>query len=207
MSVCICPSVPVDVQKQLIQNIINDPEWNMLCLQDMYNAGNSLEDIAQVIPFRGGPCARSMRCCGMCTRKCYHRCIQDCLHRLYMWRHMATYENAPLAIKLLATQKFETLEDLSWVVSDIISQSTNTQLKQFMESEGLRPEENPYKMDYSPQYAIDLNTGKRQVNTQTGELGVLEWPKSGLCPYCMPNATVDRRYVRRATAPKGTVLK
>lgn len=199
MSICTCPSVPEDVQKQLIQNIIADPDWNLLCLQDMYNAGNSLEDIAQVIPFRGGPCARSVRCCGQCTHQCYHRCIQDCLHRLYMWRHMVQNtpaDRVPLSIRLIVNQKFESLEDLSWVVGDIVSRKANAQLREFMKQEGMRPEENPYKMDYAPSEAIDPSTGRRAVNAQTGEIQIRRWPETGLCPYCLPNVLVDRRYTR-----------
>lgn len=205
MSTCKCPSVPEEQQKALVQSLLNDHEWSLLSLQDMANAGNTLEDIIQVVPFRGEPCKRSMKCCGQCTRQCSNRCIQDCLHRLYMWRKL--YENTPamereklpLNIRMIVVQKFNNHEELSWAIGDILSRKTNSELKEYMENASLRPEENPYKIDYAPQVEIDLHTGKRIVDPDTGELHILEWPRSGLCPFCLPRVTVDRRVGRKST--------
>lgn len=202
MSTCKCPDIPKELQETLVKSLLNDHEWSLLSLQDMANAGNSLEDIAQVVPFRGGPCVRSMKCCGQCTRQCNHRCIQDCLHRLYMWRKL--YENTPaterellpLNIRMIVSQQFDTHEELSWAVGEIISRKTNSKLKEYMTDASLRPEENPYKIDYAAQVEVDAETGKRIVDPGTGELHILEWPRSGLCPYCLPRVTVDRRFNR-----------
>lgn len=213
MSVCTCPIVGIDgiedgQHKKSVARFLEDlaPDgvyaksgWNFLSLLDMANAGNSKADISEVVPFRGGPCTRSLRCCGACTRRCKRRCVQDCLHRLYMWNQLVAstpleeLHQLPLNIRLIVNQKFESHEHLSWVVSEIISSSTNTTLKEYMKHESLRPEENPYKLDYAPQIEVDPSTGRRICNPATGELRVAEWPQTGLCPHCLPNNTMDGR--------------
>lgn len=208
MSICNCPVVGIDgiedsKQKQLVEEFLkNSDGWSLLSLIDMYKAGNSLEDINQVVPFRGGPCNRSMRCCGVCTRQCYSRCIQDCLHRLYMWQKLVDStpsterDKLPLNLRMIVTQKFETLKDLSWVVGEILSQTSNSVLKEYMRNENLYPKDNPYKIDYAPQVELDSSTGKRKCNPATGELIIADWPRTGLCPYCLPDVTIDGRIAR-----------
>lgn len=174
--------------------------WNLLSLQDMYNAGNSIEQISEVIPFRSEECRRSKRCCGLCTRQCKYRCVQDSLHRLAMWKMLvensteAQMSNIPLGIRMITQMHFETPEDLSWNVGEIISQNSNTRLKEYMKDEKLRPEENPYKIDYAPQAEVDPQSGKRVVNPTNGHINIIPWPASGLCPFCLPNNTIDRRH-------------
>ena len=81
-----------------------------------------------------------------------------------------------------------------------MSRNTNAKLKAHMVQEGLRPEENPYKMNYAPSVEIDFTTGKRKCDPVTGELSILAWPKSGLCPFCLPSVTVDGRVRRKKFA-------
>ena len=201
--ICHCPHKAPQLQLDLEKMYLNDHEWSLLSLQSMYEAGNSLEEITEVVPFRRPTCTRSLKCCGVCTRQCYSRCIQDCLHRVYMWRKMVEsaseeqLRNIPQSIKYVVNQKFETLEDLSWVVGEIISRNSNSKLKSYMSSAQLRPEENPYKLDYAPTPSINPMTGKREVDHTTGSIKILQWPESGLCPYCLPRVTVDRRYMPR----------
>ena len=207
MSICNCPIVDPEKQKTLVldflKSVQSNPKWNLLSLIDMYNSGNSMSSIEEVIPFRGGACNRSMRCCGMCTRICYTRCIQDCLHRLYMWRELVEStpsterEKLPLNLRMIVSQKFETLEDLSWVVGEILSKHKNTELREYMKNAKIGNNNNPYKLDYSPKVDIDPITGRRRVDPITGELHILAWPTTGLCPYCLPNVTVDRRVYKR----------
>lgn len=216
MSVCDCPIVGIDgmedsKQKQLVAGFLKSlapdgiyakSDWNLLSLVDMAKAGNDIKTISEVIPFRGGPCARSMKCCGVCSRRCKHRCVQDCLHRLYMWNKMVEStpsterEKIPLNIRLIVNQKFDSHEHMSWVVSEILSQNTNSNLKEYMKNESLRPEENPYKIDYAPQVEVDPSTGKRRCDHATGELVIADWPRTGLCPYCLPGVTIDGRIAR-----------
>lgn len=207
MSVCMCPHIGIDgiedpIQRKRVDSFIKSISsdgvlassgWSLLELASIADNGMDIHTILDTIPFRGGPCNRTTRCCGCCTRKCYNRCIQDCLHRLYIWKNTPE-EVLPFGAKLAIHQKFESHRHLSWVVSEVISGSSNTKLKEYMVNEHIRPEENPNKMDYSPRPEIDPNSGKRRVNPISGELSFLEWPKSGLCPYCLPAITVDRRY-------------
>lgn len=216
MSVCNCPVVGIDgiddsKQKQFVANFLNSLaangnyakcDWSLLSLTDMANAGNDLQTINDVIPFRGGPCARTMRCCGVCTRRCRHRCVQDCLHRLFMWNKLVENTPAterdklPLNLRLIVNQEFESHEHMSWVVGEIINRCTNSSLKEYMENESLLATENPYKIDYAPQVQVDPNTGKRKCNPDTGELCIDHWPKTGLCPHCLPDVTIDGRTAR-----------
>lgn len=204
MSRCVCPKVDACTYEQLVQLFVNDKDWDLLKLQDMYNAGNSLKSIMEVVPFRNSECTRTDKCCGVCTRRCHSRCIQDCLNRLYMWRQMvkatpaSQYEQIPLAIRMIVEQDFETLYDLSWCVGEIISRNSNATLQKYMEEQKMYPAENPYKLDYAPRYDVDECTGKRKVDS-SGRIQILEWPKSGLCPFCLPNVIIDRSVFRRGS--------
>lgn len=204
MSICSCvPKKPGSDQwnswTQLEQQLLNDPEWSLLSLVDAAMTGSSLEVIQDSIPFRKHHCRRSMKCCGMCTRQCKTRCVQDSLHRLYTWRKIVEStpeelkDQLPLGVQLIVKQKFDTAEQLAWAVGEIISAVHNTELQQYMKQNNILHVDNPNKMDYSPQPAIDLQTGKRIVDPQTGEIKFRLWPESGLCPYCLPNNEVDRR--------------
>ena len=187
------------VAREFLATYPERDNWNLLNLQDLYNAGNSIGHISELLPFRSEECRRSKRCCGLCTRQCKYRCVQDSLHRLSMWRMLV--ENTPederdkiaLGIRMIALMHFETPEDLSWNVGEIISRNSNTKLKEYMENEKLRPEENPYKIDYAPQAEVDPKSGKRITDPISGNISILSWPTSGLCPFCLPNNTIDRR--------------
>lgn len=178
-------------------------DWNLMSLKDMSEAGNTLVDIAQVVPFRGGQCPRTRRCCGDCVRQCYIRCVQDCLHRLWVWNQMvqatpeSEQERIPLAIRLIVKQKFASHRHLSWCVGEILSRKTNMHLKEYMERADLNNLTHPYRNDYGPTVALDPHTGRRMVNPVTGEIQLHHWPESGLCPYCLPNVTIDRHYVKK----------
>lgn len=209
MSTCVCPAIPKEKYDSLVKLFVNDKSWDLLKLQDMYNAGNTLKDIMEVIPFRNDECTRSKRCCGVCTRQCHSRCMQDCLNRLYMWRMMVATtpeDRVPLAIRMIVKQDFETLYDLSWCVGDIVSRNANAELKKYMVDNNMYPGENPYKLDYSPRVDIDEKTGKRKVDPVSGAIHYLDWPKSGLCPFCLPKVIIDRGkrkygYVANASNP------
>lgn len=217
MSVCNCPTTGLDgidskEHKQKVADFLHglapdgklaDSDWCLLSITDMARAGNDIQTICESVPFRGGPCARSMRCCGVCSRQCYHRCVQDCLHRLYMWKQLVAStpsterEKLPLNLRMIVTQKFESHRQLSWVVGEILSRNTNSNLKEYMHNEQIHRNQNPYKIDYAPQVEIDPRTGKRVCDARTGELHILAWPSTGLCPFCLPDVTVDGRVARR----------
>lgn len=219
MSICICPvqdrgGIKSPQQKALVESFLRNigaPEhiqWSLLDLKTMAEAGNSLEEIQTVVPFRGGPCSRTTHCCSVCTRRCKQRCIQDCLTRLSMWKQTvestpeSERERLPLNIRMIAVQKFETLEELSWAVGEIVSKYTNPALKEYQHAD------NPYKLNYEPSIEVDAN-GKKRSNPISGEYLIIRWPQSGLCPFCLPNATVNGytiREQRKAERRGSTVL-
>ena len=102
MSLCMSPHVGLDgpeapEHKQFVARFLKGlaPDghyagtgWNLMSLKDMVDAGNRLADVEALVPFRGGQCPRTRRCCGDCVRQCYIRCVQDCLHRLWVWNKM-----------------------------------------------------------------------------------------------------------------------
>ena len=196
MSICICPTLPETEYEGLVKALLNShgiEEWNLLTLKDIYSSGNSLEGI----PFRKHACPRTRKCCAECTRRCPYRCVQDCLNRMYMWRQSFNQPTSkvPEALKLMVNQKFETAEDLATAVGEILSVSTNPQLKRYIESNHISSRTHPYKLDYEQDYRYD-ERGRRVVNKTTGELSLNNWPESGLCPYCIPTNMIDRRYIK-----------
>lgn len=216
MSLCVCPHVGEGInsqeQMQFVARFLNSlgqdglyakSNWSLMTLKDMCKSGNSLQDIAQVVPFRGGQCPRTRRCCGDCVRQCYYRCVQDCLHRLWTWNKLVESTpleergNIPLAIRLIVNQRFESHQHMSWCVGEILSRKTNMQLKEYMERAGLNNYTHPYRNDYGPAVELDPATGRRRVNPITGKIQFLDWPVSGLCPYCLPKVTIDRHYVKK----------
>lgn len=214
MSYCNCPQVPREQQEALLESFIKGAgtDWNLLKLQELYQVYKQADpsmtveafkqEISSTIPFRGGPCSRSLKCCAMCTRQCRTRCIQDCYNRVHMWRTMLSStpeEQQPLALKLAvaSVDAAKDLETISWVVGDVLSRKTNSSLREYMKNAGLRPEENPYKLDYAPQCEVSISekTGKSIKKTApgTGEVLIRHWPSSGLCPFCLPAITTKRK--------------
>lgn len=201
MSICICPvtdggGIKSSQQKEFVETFLRNlgpPEnwnWSLMELKRLAENGNSLDEIGTVIPFRGGPCDRTTRCCSVCTRRCFRRCIQDCLTRLYLWKQTvgstpeSEREKLPLNMRMIVVQKFATWGELSWAVGEMISKHTNPAIKEYTYAE------NPYKLNYEPAIELD-ESGKVRTNPVTGELSIARWPNSGLCPYCLPDRTVN----------------
>ena len=195
MSICTYPGIPETEYEGLVKALLSShgiEEWNLLTLKDIYNSGNSLEGI----PFRKQQCPRTPKCCAECTRRCPYRCVQDSLNRMYMWRHaFKDNPNIPKSLRLMVQQHFETAEDLAVAVGEILSVSTNPQLRQYIESNGISSRNHPYKMSYEQDYKYD-DHGRRIVNKTTGELSLRLWPETGLCPYSVPKILIDRRYIK-----------
>lgn len=217
MSLCICPEVGIDgmydpKQKHFVAGFLKSlaadghyaaSEWSLMSLTDIMQNMGSLRLIEETVPFRGGSCSRTRKCCGECTRVCSMRCVQDCLHRLYMWNQTVKYtpeserEKLPLAIRLIVNQKFESHQQMALCVSEILSKYRNTELAAYMERNELSEFMHPYHNDYSPSVVIDPATGKRKTNPETGEISYRNWPETGLCPYCLPNVMIDGSKLRR----------
>lgn len=213
MSLCVCPHVGIDgmydpKHRQQVARFLNQLEptglygrarWSLLSIAEQYERGVDISDI----PYRGGACSRTHKCCGVCTRRCGTRCIQDCLHRLYVWSLLVentpveSRDHIPLAIRLIVDQRFDSHEQLSWCVGEIISAHTNRELSQHMKKAELKWYEHPYYNDYGPMVVLDPETGRRKVNPVTGEVVYRNWPETGLCPHCLPKVLVDSRRTER----------
>ncbi len=180
----------------------------------------SIEDIrsyfteTKQIPFRNYGCPRaSLACCGSCSRKCDCRCPQDVLQRAYMkiahLLHMgergeddaleAYLKKVPLGVRYLFEEW--TSENPSYLriqaqVTELIDPRKNKELRRIIEEE-YHSEDTPEKLDYAPtaEYEYDEKTGKtkKKIDAETGVVKYLEWPLSGMCPYCLPMGLTDNR--------------
>lgn len=189
----------------------------------------SIEDFRQYflitkqIPFRNYGCPRStLTCCGSCSRKCDCRCPQDVLQRAYMKIAYLLYapnedilaqrlKEVPLGIRYLYEEW--TSEEPSYLriqaqVSELIDPKQNPQLRRIIEEE-YHNEDTPERQDYAPtiEYEYDEKSqiSKKKVDPATGVVSYLEWPLSGLCPFCLPSGLTDNR--RRTGYKRGPYNK
>lgn len=189
----------------------------------------SIEDIRQYflmtkqIPFRNYGCPRSsLTCCGSCSRKCDCRCPQDVLQRAFMKIAPLLYsptqealqerlKNVPLGIRYLYEEWIS--EEPSYLriqaqVTELIDPKQNKQLRKIIEEE-YHNEDTPERQDYAPtiEYEYDERNQRsiKKVDKETGVVSYLDWPLSGLCPFCLPTGLTDNR--RRTGYKRGPYNK
>lgn len=125
-------------------------------------------------PFKASQCSIGNLCCGYCTRRCWHRCIQDTLSRVSM-----EYMSGNRAVRTIMS------DPKNWTY-DILLETVNSLCH--------RP-----PMNYAPQpvYYTNPKSGKthRLTNADTGSIIFREWPETGLCPYCLPSTTIIRHNI------------
>lgn len=214
--------------KQPENHLRNLKETHSQLLEDTKNFW-SIEDLRQYflitkqVPFRNYGCPRAtLTCCGSCTRKCDCRCPQDVLQRAYMKVAPLIYapdadslsarlKEVPLGIRYLYEEWIS--EDPSYLriqaqVTELIDPKQNKQLRKIIEEE-YHNEDTPERMDYAPtiEYEYDerTQTAKKKVDPVTGVVSYLEWPLSGLCPFCLPSGLTDNR--RRTGHKRGPYNK
>ena len=179
--------------------------------------------ITKQIPFRNYGCPRStLTCCGSCTRRCDCRCPQDVLQRAYMKVAPLLYapdeevlqarlRSVPLGIRYLYEEWIS--EEPSYLriqaqITELIDPKQNKQLRKIIEEE-YHNEDTPERQDYAPtiEYEYDEKTQstKKKVDRDTGVVAYLEWPHSGLCPFCLPSGLTDNR--RRTGYKRGPYNK
>lgn len=179
--------------------------------------------ITKQIPFRNYGCPRStLTCCGSCTRRCDCRCPQDVLQRAYMKVAPLLYapdeealqarlQSVPLGIRYLYEEWIS--EEPSYLriqaqITELIDPKQNKQLRKIIEEE-YHNEDTPERQDYAPtiEYEYDEKTQstKKKVDRDTGVVAYLEWPHSGLCPFCLPSGLTDNR--RRTGYKRGPYNK
>lgn len=187
---------------------IDDPEekrdllatglTNMLTLRKYArnDVNESRRELCEKIPFKLAPCGSPFACCGSCTRDCNKRCVQDVMQRIYFMCNNAYlgYEvdkDQQLALKELLNPRV-TYEGLLSIVHDKMIKRKNKRLKEDLQKEVLS--ENPYIFDYSPtikgKYA-ENGAFIKSYDPDTLLYDIIQWPDSGLCPYCMP-ASIGR---------------
>ena len=217
------PTQMSELEEFLATCALAPTEWNLSKLERY--AQNSLGPVSLdglrsslylEVPFRVIGCTHGLTgCCGNCTQTCSARCVQDIMHRIFMMcsnlaSGRTTAAEEPLAVQLLLrtasdfnsnanskAQESRRYEALTEAITSIISPKYNPALRRTMHELGI---ENPYKYNYAPAYdtAYSHEKGKwvRQVDKETGIIKLLEWPTSGLCPYCLPRATINKRYAK-----------
>lgn len=93
-------------------------------------------------------------------------------------------------------------------VTELIDPKQNKQLRKIIEEE-YHNEDTPERLDYAPTIEYEYNertqTTKKKVDPVTGVVSYLEWPLSGLCPFCLPSGLTDNR--RRTGYKRGPYNK
>lgn len=195
---CMCPvNYTEDMFNEFKQRAANEVgKWTLLRFKDS-DLFPEREHYKDLYPFRvpisegstlGCP-RRTNVCCGGCVRKCDSRCVQDMYTKLNM---------------LYESEKRKTTKP-SYLMQLIQSTLTDPELtyKKLMDFfNDLQRGGLLYELNYTPQTQIEYiseTSGRafKKVNKQTGDVAILYWPESGLCPYCVPNVTAVARYARR----------
>jgi hypothetical protein len=121
------------------------------------------------------------------------------------------YQNVPLSIRYLFDEW--TSEEPSYFriqaqVTEIIDPKQNKELARIIKEE-YHNEDTPEKQDYAPTFEYEYDpktaTTKKKVDAKTGVVSYLEWPLSGMCPFCLPMGLTDNR--RRAGYKRGPYNK
>lgn len=169
------------------------------------------------VPFRWEGCPRgSLVCCCSCTRLCNHRCPQDVMHRAYLFcgnilearteeERQSRYERANTAVRMLyleMSSEHPRYSAILAMVTEMITPVFNKKLERYIQATG--GIDSPHKIDYAPvivmeeEYIQDASgyvdvKWRKKVDTSTGNVAIIAWPGSGMCPYCLPTGLVDRR--------------
>lgn len=169
------------------------------------------------VPFRFEGCPRgSLTCCCSCTRLCNHRCPQDVMHRAYLFcgnileartpeERKERYERASSFVQLLyqeMSSESPRYLAIAAMVTEVCTPIFNKQLEQYIKD--TRGEDSPYKIDYAPVIVMEEEhitrpngfvevRWRKKVDPATGNVLIIEWPRSGICPFCLPTRLVDRR--------------
>lgn len=213
--ICCC-ALQTHLGPQDEQALIKQPENHLRNLVKTYGerlSGRPIYDIREFfhdsqIPFRWKGCPRgSLGCCGSCTAKCSDRCPQDILTRAYLqcayiFNNPERFKEAPTLAQALHmeltsdTPRYFTIREM--VQEHIRFGSTGP-----VDGEIYVSKDNPCTCDYAPviEYEVIPGTSKttrKKVNVETGEVAVMHWPRSGLCPFCLPVGLTNRRRCKRS---------
>lgn len=142
--------------------------------------GMARATIQDEYPFRPTLCPQRLSCCGLCAVPCKQRCLQDIYQRLFyilfdVYVGEVTLEKADWKVRLA----YKTLMDPRTTYDSLV-----LTLNAF-----LTKERDDIYADYSVEEEyVQTKTGgyRKKKDPETGEIKLLEWPGSGLCPFCVP---------------------
>ena len=157
--------------------------------------------IQDEIPFKPKECVYMLSCCGVCSRYCYHRCIQDILHKLYIkayniYAGIIPYEKASVISRVSYDVLMNSKTNYQTLLEVLYSFATYMWDEE-REDEGFDMDN--YKYDYAPRTEVTtdcIGRDRKICNPETGEVIFSNWPESGMCPYCIPRVLVYPGAVR-----------
>ena len=197
--------------------LLAHPEWQLRNLPETVGekiGGMSPYDIRAYldstdIPFRKlCPEKCKMFCCCNCTVSCEWRCPQDVMYRIHsLCGYMIdlrnggfeedfqrVYDRASFPVKCICQELFSDTPRyfaLKAMLTELISSRNNSKT-------GVQPDRIVYSPLFATETVIKSHGGERDfitrkiVDPKTGYAKILEWPLSGVCPYCMPSGTIMR---------------
>ena len=169
--------------------------------------------LQQNIPFRqSNKC--SMFCCCACTNyKCMHRCPQDVLHRINLicagfssaLRYSNSNSNSNSNMPQYLCRKYIFEEFTSEHPRYFVLYATLQDYLRIRNSKFGCTGERPDKLVYSPMFETEVVTKshnkegeqivRKVVDPKTGYAKILNWPRSGVCPFCLPSGTLMRNRI------------
>lgn len=207
MSTCCCPigiyTSNTDLDSYITNQLKTEKEYGLLRIPNVCQSlGINTENLSEVryvlakeVPFKLECCNSPLKCCGTCTKRCKIRCVQDVLYRFWSMLQGNPNNTYTIAARGLLSRDRVTYEQLRILVEDQLCIKTHAKLKEysknFNKAEGFM--DNPYRYSYEPKRIRDSNG--TVTDPLTGEIQLYNWPKTGLCPYCLP----DRMIIKHRT--------
>ena len=199
--------------------LIAHPEHQLRNLAGTFiPASSSPEDIREQLLQQGIPFRQSnkctMFCCCACTNyKCMHRCPQDVLHRINLicagfssaLRYSNSNSNSNSNIPQYLCRKYIFEEFTSEHPRYFVLYATLQDYLRIRNSKFGCTGERPDKLVYSPMFETEIVTKshnkegeqivRKVVDPKTGYAKILNWPRSGVCPFCLPSGTLMRNRI------------
>ena len=192
------------------QLILDTPEYQLINLLSASSTASvdstsSVPTLTQLqledIPFRSDRCEYAFTsCCGGCTVVgCPRRCPQDVVYRAYLMCGNILWASGEEA----KAQRFEQSPlPARMMYLELTSEHPRYFAVKAMVDESLRADS---QLDYSPQMEYEEHFDSKKgewmirpkVDPETGDILFLRWPKSGVCPYCLPKVTALPSRIRK----------
>lgn len=211
-----CCSLQTHLSSKDEQSLVKHPENQLRNLTKTYAKkleGQHIYDIREFfhdskIPFRWYGCPKnSLGCCGSCTTPCRNRCPQDVLTRAYLlcayiYNNPERFNEASTIAQIMY---MELTSDTPryFAIMEMVRDHIKSGSAGPVDGEIYVPKSNPYTCDYAPVIEYETIPGtfgemRKKVDVETGEVAVMYWPNSGLCPFCLPIGLTNRRRVKRS---------